>query len=385
MTRRVARTAVVPCGDDLRTRSQGSTPSPAPPSLDQQDVERPRLSSVIRATPPSGTCVHQRPPGLRSHHGRRPRGHRLSHGRLAGARRERQHPVALLDPARRGPRRRGRRRAAHLSPGPDPLALMPDLIEWLHAYACDWIVLDGVDTETHAAWQPTLAYLIANLPPGTRMIITTHDVPRRVPADPADRRLTVIDREQLRADSDEAAIIALATVPGLDIDSVEEITAAAGGWVAAIRAAARYADQHPEDNPGHWLTTQGARTLLDPWLDRLPPDRLHSSSTPPSSNGSRARSATSSLRLQAASSRSRSSRHVVAISRLPAPRGIRRPSLRWWGRHPLVTAALAQRHRWSTSRTGTFAQRAGSWRTAASIRRCAISWRPDDSRRPGAI
>ncbi len=84
----------------------------------------------------------------------------------------------------------------------------------------------------------------------------------------------MIDREQLEATPDEAALIALASAPGLDVENVEEIASAAGGWVAAIRAAARYADQHPEGSAAYWLTSEGAGTLLGPWLDRLPADRL---------------------------------------------------------------------------------------------------------------
>ncbi len=155
----------------------------------------------------------------------------------------------------------------------DPLHLMPELMEWLHAATCEWIVIDGLDTSTHAAVLPSLAYLIANLPPQTRIIVTTHDIARRVPVDPADRRLTIIDREQLQATPDEAALIACASAPGLDVNSVEEIAAAADGWVAAIRAAARYARQHPQGHAAHWLTSQGAAALLAPWLDRLPAAR----------------------------------------------------------------------------------------------------------------
>ena len=70
------------------------------------------------------------------------------------------------------------------TPEMDALALMPELVEWLHAGACDWIVIDGLDTVIHAACLPSLAYLIANLPPRTRVIVTTQDVPRRIPADP---------------------------------------------------------------------------------------------------------------------------------------------------------------------------------------------------------
>ncbi len=270
------------------------------------------------------------------------------------------------------------------TPDADTLALMPELVEWLHGAACEWIVLDGLDTVTHAAFLPSLAYLIANLPPRTRVIITTQDVPRRVPADPADRRLTVVDREQLEATRDEAAVIALASVPGLDIDSVEEIASSADGWVAAIRAAARYADQHPAGSAGYWLTSEGAGTLLGPWLDRLPADRLQflldtcalEWLAGPLCDA--ALEAAGSLeRLEALEAQG-----SYLTSCLP-PRHL--PTSRFAGGVVIGSSRLPWRsgRRWSTSPSATCARPAGSWRTAASIRRCVTSWRPDDSRRPG--
>lgn len=224
------------------------------------------------------------------------------------------------------------------------LASMPELVEWLHTATCDWIVIDGLDAETHAGCLPSLAYLIGNLPPPVRLVVTTHDASHRVPADAADRRVTVIDREQLAATADEAALIALASAPGLDVDNLEEIVSAAGGWVAAIRAAARYAAHHPTGNAGYWLTSQGAGTLLGPWLDRLPADRLQflldtlvldwlagplCDSTLETSG--------SLADLEALEA------HGSYLTSCLPPATSADLSLRWWRRHPLVTAALAQR------------------------------------------
>ena len=55
----------------------------------------------------------------------------------------------------------------------DLLPRMPALIEWLARSTCAWIVLDEVDTDAHSAWQPALAYLVANLPRPIRLVITT--------------------------------------------------------------------------------------------------------------------------------------------------------------------------------------------------------------------
>ena len=230
------------------------------------------------------------------------------------------------------------------TPEMDTLALMPELVEWLHAGACDWIVIDGLDTVIHAACLPSLAYLIANLPPRTRVIVTTQDVPRRIPADPADRRLTVIDREQLEATPDEAALIALASAPGLDVDNVEEIASAAGGWVAAIRAAARYADQHPEGSAAYWLTSEGAGTLLGPWLDRLPADRLQFLLDTLALEWLAGPLCDSSLEVAGSleNLEALETQGSYLTSCLPPPTSADLP-LRWWRRHPLVTAALAQR------------------------------------------
>ena len=196
---------------------------------------------------------------------------------------------------------------------------------------------------THAAVLPSLAYLIANLPPQTRVIVTTHDIARRVPVDPADRRLTIIDREQLQATPDEAALIACASAPGLDVNSVEEIAAAADGWVAAIRAAARYARQHPQGHAAYWLTSQGAAALLAPWLDRLPAARrqflidtlaLDWLAGPLCDSTLEASGSLEALEdLEARGS------YLTPVLPPTAPAD---PPLRWWRRHPLVTAALTQ-------------------------------------------
>ena len=207
------------------------------------------------------------------------------------------------------------------------------------------------------------------------------------PADPADRRLTVIDREQLEATPDEAALIALASAPGLDVDNVEEIASAAGGWVAAIRAAARYADQHPD---GQCRPTgsrpQGAAALLGPWLDRLPADRLQFLldtlalewlAGPLCDSSARGRPAVSRT------SRQLETHGSYLTSCLP-PRHLL--TFRFAGGVDIRSSRrrLPSAHRWSTSPIATSARRAGSWSTAASTRRCGISWRPGDSRRPGA-
>ena len=225
----------------------------------------------------------------------------------------------------------------------DPLPLMPELVEWLHAAECDWIVIDDLDTTTHAACLPAIAYLLANLPPQTRAIITTHDAPRRVPIDPADRRLTIIDREQLQATPDEAALIAFASAPGLDVNSVEEIATAADGWVAAIRAAARHAEQHPAEHAAYWLTSQGAAALLGPWLDRLPADRRQFLLDTLVLDGLAGPLCDSILEASGSLEvlEDLDSRGSYLTSALP-PTASAGPPLRWWRRHPLVTAALTQ-------------------------------------------
>lgn len=219
----------------------------------------------------------------------------------------------------------------------DLLPRMPALIEWLARSTCAWIVLDEVDTDAHSAWQPALAYLVANLPRPIRLVITTHDAPRRIPIDPTDRRVTIIDRELLLADFTEATAMLLGTVPDLDIDTIEEVAAAAQGWVAGIRAAARRALHYPADNAGHWLATQGARALVDPWLDRLPPDRLAFLAdtcflerlSGPLCDTVLDRSDSQAI-LESLESRGG---YLIALP--PSEDG-----LRWWGRHPLMTAAL---------------------------------------------
>ena len=139
-------------------------------------------------------------------------------------------------------------------------------------------------------------------------------------------------------------LVAVGSAPGLDVHTVEEIATAAGGWVAAVRAAARYADQHPAGSAGYWLTSQGAGALLGPWLDRLPDDRLHVLLDTVALEWLAGPLCDSLLEVSG-------SQHVLeeleAIGgyltpSLPpsAPPG---PPLRWWRRHPLVTAALTHR------------------------------------------
>lgn len=330
-----------------------------PPLLQQEDVERGRLSAAIRATAPSGTCVISAPPGYGATTA-------VAHA-LAGSA-----DVAWvsLDELDVTPLHFWSQLGAALTQRADPswpalpdldadadlLSAMPALVEWLDQAACDWIVLDEVAPETHAAWQPALAYLIANLPRSVRLVVTTHDAARRIPIDLTDRRVTLIERELLLADFDEATAILLATVPDLDIDTIEDVAATAQGWVAGIGAAARRALQHPSDNAGHWLATKGARALVDPWLDQLLADRLGflvdtcflERLCGPLCDVVLERSDSLEL-LEALENRGG---YLEALN--PSDDG-----LRWWSRHPLLTAALAQR----TAAAGDAEQnqRAASW------------------------
>ena len=314
-----------------------------PPLLRAEDIERQRLTRLILATPPSGTCIISAPPGYGA---TTAVGHALTDaGGVAWV---------SLDAYDRTPSHFWNQLGAAVTPeasasGPpiphledeaDLLARMPAFIEWLSHSTCSWIVLDDVTTETHGAWQSALAYLIANLPPPIRMVVTTHDAARRMPLDLTDHRVTIIERELLRADFDEATAILLGTVPDLDIDTIEEVADAAQGWVAGIGAAARRAVQYPAENTGHWLTTHGARALVDPWLDQLPPDRLAFLSdtcfleqlSGPLCDIVLDRSDSIEL-LEALETRGG---YLAALP--PSEDGVR-----WWGRHPLLTAGLNQR------------------------------------------
>lgn len=318
-----------------------------PPELGSLDLERPRLSEAIRATAPSGTCLISAPPG----YGATTAAAHAVAGSIGVAwvgldaldsadgalLTQLTAALAEVDGGYADAMRQG-------APGAGGLAAMPHLIDALHAGPCDWIVIDGLDTITHATALPELAYLIANLPLATRLIVTTHDAPRRVPADLADRRLTVIDREQLLCTPDEAARIALTAAPGLDLNDAEEIGSVAGGWTAAIRAAARYAAQHPSGEVAHWLTARGAGELLGPWLDQLPDDRRRflidtvflSHLSGPLCD--RALDRTGSVEhLEALES------HGSYLMPSMPPTASLDAQVRWWSRHPLLSAALAQR------------------------------------------
>lgn len=317
--------------------------------------------SAIRATPPSGTCVISAPPGYGATTAVAQALHDAANvawvsldayditpshfwNQLGAALTARVGPTDAAIPA--------------LATDGEMMARMPTLIEWLHNSPCEWIVLDNVDTEAHAAWQPALAYLIANLPQPVRMVVTTHDAPRRIPIDPTDRRITIIDRDLLLADFDETTAILLGSVPDLDIDTIEEVAAAAQGWVAGIRAAARRALSHPADNAGHWLATEGARALVDPWLDRLPPDRLAflvdtcflEKLSGPLCDLVLDRSDSQSL-IEALETRGG---YLTAL-----PSSTSGDTLRWWVRHPLLTAALTQRSATAGSLEGH--HRAAMW------------------------
>lgn len=229
-------------------------------------------------------------------------------------------------------------------PDSDPVAFLPALVDWLSDSSCRWLVLDDVDTVAHGALLPGLAYLIANLPPAMRLAVTTHDAPRRLPADPADRRLVTIDRDQLRAWPDEAIDIALASAPMLDVEGAEGLAHTADGWVAAIRLAARHAAQHLDANAAHWLATTGAPALLGPWLDRLAPDAqrfLVDTLALDMLSGPLCDAVLDTVGSVQVLDELEARGGYLDYALPPGPGTA--PPTRWWARHPLVTAALHSR------------------------------------------
>ena len=315
-----------------------------PPVLGVEDVERPRLSAAIRATAASGTCVVSAPPGYGAT--------TVVAQALAGKSDVAwvaldeldgtpHHLLYQLSAAVTGENAPEGQLGLSDNPGGDLVELMSRLVDRIDQSPITWIVLDGVEWSAHSTWMPALAYLIANVPPRVRLVITTHDAPRRIPVDLADRRLTVLVGDDLLADSGEAAAIALAANSNLDIESLEEITAAAQGWIAAICTAARYAAQHPDGHVGHWLVTQGAVSLADPWLRRLSSDRMDfllatvflERLCAPLCDVTMNISGSQVLLDDLESLGS----YLIAVSP-----GLGDGGLRWWRRHPLVTAALLQ-------------------------------------------
>ena len=245
-----------------------------PPTLGPEDVARPRLTAAIQATPAAGTCILSGPPGYGATTA-------VTQALLE------QSGVAWtsLDEFDTAPGQLVAQIAAAVAghsdvPAPptppgmeDTLSMMAPLVEWLERSAVSWVVIDGFDPEVHEALLPSLAYLVANLPPSLRVAITTHDSPRCLPVAVTDRRLVLIEQDQLLATDDEATRIAHAAAPDLDIDTVDDIAVAARGWVSAIRLAARHAARHRSDNAGHWLSTRGAHEIVNPWLARLSAER----------------------------------------------------------------------------------------------------------------
>lgn len=231
---------------------------------------------------------------------------------------------------------------AGLAGGAVSSARGPDLVDRLSDGPAGWLVLDGLDTRQHRAALADLAYLVANLPTHLRLALTTHDAPRLVPVDLADRGLVLVGAPVLRATTDEAVRIARAAAPDLAVDAAEEIAGAAAGWVAAIRAAARQSALTP--HPGRWLLAEGAASLLGPWLDRLPPDQrrfLGATVILDRLGGSLCdavlgRQGSDSVLDQL------ESRGGYLEAALPPP-GLSPSPERWWARHPLVTAALLSR------------------------------------------
>ena len=210
--------------------------------------------------------------------------------------------------------------------------------------ACDWIVIDGLDTVTHAACLPALAYLIANLPPQTRMIVTTHDVasarsrrPRRPPPDDH-RSRAAAGRLPTRPRSSRSRRCRASTSTA----SRRSRRPPAAGW-RRIRAAARYAEQHPAARRllAHVRRAQAhcsarGSTGCPPigWqflLDTLVLDWLA---------GPAVRQHPRDLRQPRGAGGTRGAGSYLT-SCLP-PSASADPSLRWWRRHPLVTAALTQ-------------------------------------------
>ena len=226
------------------------------------------------------------------------------------------------------------------------------------------MVLDTV----HARRLPAVPRLPSRQPSSADpVIVTTHDAARRVPVDPADRRVTIIDREQLQATPDEAALIACASAPGLDVNSVEEIAAAAGGWVAAHpRGRPLRTSSIPERTRRLLAHVAGGRRAAGPVARPTAGRPAAVPARHPRPRLARRAAVRQHPRdLRQPRRRWRTSRRRAATSRssLP-PAAAADPPLRWWRRHPLRhRGADTGGRRWWTSPSATSARPAGSWRT----------------------
>jgi LuxR family transcriptional regulator, maltose regulon positive regulatory protein len=242
------------------------------PTVGPAVVARPRLTDVIRSTPPGSTCLISAPAGY---------GATTALAQALSAPDDRVAWVGL-DHLDAGDGRLWAQVIAGIETALEspldwafPLErietgyLVSALIESLQERPPLWIVLDGFDARWHGEYLEDVCYLASNLPSNARLAITTHVAPAAFRIG-SQQPVNAIGHAQLAPRPEESASILERLAPAMDVEDVDRLVSTADGLTAALVTAGVRATAHPDEDATSWLLGKGARALFDPVLESLP-------------------------------------------------------------------------------------------------------------------
>ncbi len=230
-----------------------------PPPLPSGYVDRVRLTTQVLTTEPGGACLISAAPGYGATTA-------MAAALAAGA-----DAVAWVGLDARCSDQDARRllsaAVAEASSATGVAQDVPGLLSQLASAPPMWLAVAGLDPDRHPGLADDLIELAAYLPASTRLLVSSHSTVFPI-IQVSGARAVALNEAHLQFDADEAVDLLRSIHPGIDIELITNILAAAEGWAAALVSAAAHARDHSDD--ADWITRSGPDELFHNWFVTLP-------------------------------------------------------------------------------------------------------------------